>query len=95
VGTIVAVIPKATPTPAAVASIPDERDQEEPKKDEITAAEKAQEKTADTNAAEPEKKVEVVVTDNIPAATETGDAAESDTNGSWTSQTRSAGRHRI
>jgi hypothetical protein len=71
VGTIVAVIPKATPTPAAVAGVPDERDQEEPKKDEVTAAEKAEEKTADTNAAEPEKKVEVVVTDNVPAATET------------------------
>ena len=76
VGTIVAVIPKATPTPPAVANvaaIPDERDQEEPKKEqpeEVTAVEKSEEKPAETNAGEQEKKVEVVVTENIPPKTE-------------------------
>jgi hypothetical protein len=70
VGTIVAVIPKATPTPAAVATVTEERDQQEAKTDEVTA-EKSDEKPADTNAAEPEKKVEVVVTENIPPAPET------------------------
>jgi hypothetical protein len=74
VGTIVAVIPKATPTPPAVATVagaPDERDQpeeaEKEKPDEVTTAEKP----AEVSVEEPEKKVEVVVTENVPPKTET------------------------
>jgi hypothetical protein len=70
VGTIVAVIPKATPTPVAVATVTEERDEEEKKKDEVTASEKSEEKPADTAAVEPEKKVEVVVTENVPLGDE-------------------------
>jgi len=73
VGTIVAVIPKATPTPAAVATVatPDERDQPETEKEKPSEVTTAEEKPADVKIEEPEKKVEVVVTENVPPKTET------------------------
>jgi hypothetical protein len=76
VGTIVEIIPKATPTPPPVetaAQIDDERSGvEEPAKDksEIAGDEKSEEKPADSAAEAPERKVGVVVTDNLPGTTE-------------------------
>lgn len=75
VGTIVAIIPKATPAPTAAASVPssapDERDDDVTEKEEpgVTAEEKPDTKV-EANAADPEKKIEVVVTDNIPPKAE-------------------------
>ena len=75
VGTIVEIIPKATPTPAPVeivSEVVDERSGvEEPEKDK---AENPTEAKADEKAAEsetPEKKHAVVVTENIPEGTVT------------------------
>jgi hypothetical protein len=72
VGTIVEVIPKGTPTPP-VAEIAKDSSEE---RREVSDAEKdkpAEVKTekSDAPAEAPEKKVEVVVTDNIPAAVPT------------------------
>ena len=75
VGTIVAVIPKATPSPAPAATeVPAERDQEvteKAKTDDVAVAAKPDEKPVEEAAAPEEKKVEVVVTDNVPPKTET------------------------
>ena len=74
VGTIVEIIPKATPTPApaeTVTGVIDERsDEPEAEKRAEQAETKSAEKPADTPAEEPVKKVEVVVTDNLPEKTE-------------------------
>lgn len=75
VGTIVEVIPKATPAPVAetVTGIVDERDTEVAKDKPTTnpvPEEKPVEKTDEPVADPPEKKVEVVITDNIPPAKE-------------------------
>jgi hypothetical protein len=82
VGTIVEIIPKATPTPTPVETatgVTDERtdaeesekakDAEKAKQDVAEA--KSEEKSPDPNAGPPEKKMEVVVTDNLPEKTET------------------------
>lgn len=80
VGTIVEIIPKATPTPAPVAAASKtdaERvdvEAEEEKTDEA-AVNKADDKVIETDAETPEKKHEVVVTDNIPEKKETVAAA--------------------
>ena len=79
VGTIVEIIPKATPTPAPVeiaSANPDEPSNvKQPTKavDDPAAdvERKAEDKPADPAVEEPTKKVEVVVTDDLPAKTET------------------------
>ncbi|HEX6123912.1 MAG TPA: hypothetical protein VFZ23_00925 [Pyrinomonadaceae bacterium] len=77
VGTIVEVIPKATPTPTEVAAATEEKREvaEQPREPEkqAQAVEKAasEEKSEAAPAAtETSKRVEVVVTDNIPETTE-------------------------
>lgn len=74
VGTIVEVIPKATPIPPPESTVAEERqtDAERGKdpdeKKEPASKVDGEEKAASADADEPVKKVEVVVTDNIPAA---------------------------
>jgi hypothetical protein len=79
VGTIVEIIPKATPTPAPVAAVSktdDERTDVETEKEKADAdAKKIEDKTIESPAETPEKKHEVVVTDNIPEKKETVAAA--------------------
>lgn len=74
VGTIVEVIPKATPTPAApdvVTADTEEKDSPvETAKKEPDEVEVKEQTPADTPAEVPERKVEVVVTDDLPASTE-------------------------
>lgn len=70
VGTIVEIIPKATPTPAPIASViraPDERAESEREKEktEPAAANIPNDKAIESPAETPDKKLEVVVTDNI------------------------------
>lgn len=77
VGTIVEIIPKATPTPAPVetaSAVVDERsgvEETEPEKSEVTAETKTDDKPVETPAETPPKKLAVVVTDNIPDTPET------------------------
>ncbi len=71
VGTIVAVVPKPTPSPAAAAvadaPVDDEiKSAEDRDKPEVAAA-----KPAETEKPQPEKKAEVVVSDNLPPKTTT------------------------
>jgi hypothetical protein len=78
VGTIVEVIPKATPTPAPAAVVADERTEAEETEKEKTderAANKAGEEVSEPVAERPEKKLEVVVTENIPEKKESSAAA--------------------
>ncbi len=76
VGTIVEIIPKATPTPvpvAAASKTEDERTDVETERAKSDAAvtNKADDKVIETAAESPEKGHEVVVTDNIPEKKET------------------------
>jgi hypothetical protein len=73
VGTIVEVIPKATPTPAPVdvaSGVVDERSGVEETEKPVSEP-KVEDKPVETVTETPEKKLEVVVTENIPPATET------------------------
>jgi hypothetical protein len=73
VGTIVEIIPKATPTPAPVADVAAQQAEARETEKEIAeqAANKTDEKAVEPAAETPEKKLEVVVTDNITAKKET------------------------
>ena len=78
VGTIVEVIPKATPTPRDVPTVADifaekpEPEKQEPAKTETEVKTEAEVKSAAAEPAatteEPRRKLEVAVTDNLPAA---------------------------
>jgi hypothetical protein len=73
VGTIVEVIPKATPTPTPVdvtSGVVDERSGVE-ETEKAVAEPKVEDKPVEIVTEAPEKKLEVVVTENIPPATET------------------------
>ena len=76
VGTIVEIIPKARPTPVPVdtTAVPGERTEDEvaeKKKTDAVAETKSDDKSVDSRAGTSEKKLEVVVTENIPEKTET------------------------
>ena len=76
VGTIVEVIPKATPTPASVeatAAVEERREVEETDKAKVDQAPEV--KTDASSAEVPEKKLEVVIVDTLPGKTETAPAA--------------------
>ncbi|MEO8042336.1 MAG: hypothetical protein ABI646_06995, partial [Acidobacteriota bacterium] len=77
VGTIVEIIPKPTPAPVAAVSNADEERSgaEEKEKADMAAANKADDEVKKPAADIPEKKLEVVVTDNIPKKKETAAAA--------------------
>jgi hypothetical protein len=71
VGTIVEIIPKATPTPVPPASVANAvEEQAEKEKAAETSASKSDDK-AEPAADAPDKKLEVVVTENIPEKKET------------------------